>query len=132
MYRKRRKGEQHKMKKRLTRVFACLFLSLFVLLANTSVGYGAQELENNKNGSVGKVGFYLEETGTPETTSREDNVSKTSPSSGTGSQSNKRLPQTGSLLKWSTVGLGIGILIFCIMLYLTKLVKHLMFYYKKN
>ncbi|MGM0168816.1 hypothetical protein IGI39_004571 [Enterococcus sp. AZ135] len=120
------------MKKRLTRFFACLFLSLFVLLANTSVGYGAQELENNKNGSVGKVGFYLEETGTSETTSKEGNVSKTSPSSGSGSQSNKRLPQTGSLLKWSTVGLGIGILLFCTMLYLTKLVKHLMFYYKKN
>ena len=131
MYRKRRKGELQ-MKKRWTRIFACLFLSMFVLLTNISEGYTAQELGNNRNGSTGKVGFYLEETETSDTSTREDNGSKTLPSSESGAQSNKRFPQTGSLLKWSTVGIGIGILIFCIMLYLIKLVKRFLFYYKKN
>ncbi|MBO0451833.1 MULTISPECIES: hypothetical protein [Enterococcus] len=120
------------MKKQLMRIFACLFLSLFVFLANTSIGYGAQELENNKNGSTGKVGFYLEDTKTSESNTKEETVSKTRPSSDSRSQSNKQFPQTGSLIKWSTVGIGIGIIAFCIMLYLTKLVKHLLFYYKKN
>lgn len=131
MYRKWRKGEE-RMKQHLMRIFACLFLSLFVFLANTSIGYGAQELENNKNGSTGKVGFYLEDTKTSESNTKEETVSKTRPSSDSRSQSNKRFPQTGSLLKWSIVGIGIGIVVFCIMLYLTKLVKHLLFYYKKN
>lgn len=120
------------MKKQLMRIFACLFLSLFVFLANTSIGYGAQELENNKNGSTGKVGFYLEDTKTSESNTKEETVSKKRPSSDSRSQSNLQFPQTGSLIKWSTVGIGIGIIAFCIMLYLTKLVKHLLFYYKKN
>lgn len=118
------------MKKWLPRIFVCLLLSMFVLLNITSVGYAAQELEENKNSMTGNVGFYEEG---PSTSINEDKKgSNQLPASKGDSKDHRRLPQTGSILKWSTVGLGIGVLAFCIMLYLTKLVRHLMFYYKKN
>ncbi|MGM0213892.1 hypothetical protein [Enterococcus sp. AZ109] len=118
------------MKKWLPRVFACLFLSIFVLLNVTSVGYAAQETEENKNSMTGNVGFYEEET--TSITNEDSKGSDQSPISRGETKDNRRLPQTGSILKWSTVGLGLGVLAFCIMLYLTKLVRHLMFYYKKK
>ena len=120
------------MKKWLPRIFACLFLSMFVLLTNTSVGYAAENIEENKNSMTGNVGFHEEEP--PVSTSDSQTGANRLPAAGGSgdAKATRRLPQTGSILKWSTVGLGIGVIAFCIMLYLTKLVKQLLFYYKKN
>lgn len=119
------------MKKCLIKFFSSLFLSILILLSMASAGYGAQRVDNEGNGSNAQVGFYEKSDPPPTESSTSEQNRSTVPSTG-GTKPNGRLPQTGMLIKWSLVGLGIGVVIFCMMIYLTKLVKHLMFYYKKN
>lgn len=119
------------MKKCLIKFFSGLLLSSLILLSMSSVGYGAQTVDNGRNGSNAQVGFYEKSDPPPADSSTPERNRSNIPSTG-GNKPSGRLPQTGMLIKWSLVGLGIGVVIFCMMIYLTKLVKHLMFYYKKN
>ncbi|EOH80839.1 LPXTG cell wall anchor domain-containing protein [Enterococcus malodoratus] len=121
------------MKKYLKKISLLLFVGILIILCNSSNVNAANETENEK--SNGRVGFYLEKSGSSDSESVESKANDTNrvaPKSSEKTSGKKQLPQTGELIQLSLIGIGIGVLTFCILLYLIKLVKHLMFDYRKN